>query len=119
MSLEEDFKKRFENFKEDEINTYLPIFLESYKAYYNFEYGKNKTDDEAILMLIAHLIITAKNSLNNQGANLMISSQSVDGVSVSYVTPTSNNNDDFYYSTIYGQTFLRLKKSRIGVYIAG
>jgi len=104
MGLREDFLVRFPEISEDIVDKWLPVFENSYKAYYNAEYGVNEKDNEIILNLLAHLITVSNN--NSTGENVApVSSKSVGGVNVSYAVNVGDNSDAFFSSTIYGQTF--------------
>lgn len=120
MNLKEDFKNKFKKFKDEDIETYLPIYETSYKAYYGGAYGKNIKDNEIILFLIAHLITVSKNTDDGQSLQMQVSSQSVDGVSVSYAVPQSTSDiDAFFRASVYGITYLALKKTNIGIHFVG
>jgi len=115
MSLREDLISRFPDLDVSLIDKYLPIYKNRYKVYYNAEYGANKEDDEIILNLLAHLITVSSNFKNGENIK-QISSESVNGVSVSYATQQSNIDDNFFNSTIYGQMFKVLIKKNNGAF---
>ena len=78
-------------------------------------YGTNSKDDEIILHLLAHLIVTTDKQSDGQSIQ-QVASESVGNVSVSYNANPLNNEDKFFSSTVYGQTFKLLISSNIGAY---
>ncbi len=115
MALIDDLKTRFPNLDTDAIDTYLPLYENTYKCYYNAEYGSNACDDEIILNLLAHLV--SINVTQSDGDQIrQVGSESVGSVSTSYVANPLDNNDKFFTSTIYGQTFKMLTDNNMGAY---
>ncbi|MGJ0377352.1 DUF4054 domain-containing protein [Aliarcobacter cryaerophilus] len=107
MSMIDDLKAKFPMIPAQTINTYFPMYEKTYKCYYGADYGLNSCDDEAILYLLAHLITVANlSALTGATPSFAVASESVDGVSTSYVVPTNmDQSDTFFLSTIYGQMF--------------
>jgi hypothetical protein len=116
MALIDDFKTRFPEFTTSQVDEYLPELESVYQYYYGAVYGSNECDDEIILNLLAHLMVTS--SLNSTSTPSQgVASQSVGSVSVSYLaTPTNNRNDVFFMSTKYGQMYLQLTSKNMGGY---
>lgn len=115
MALIDDLKSRFPNLDTTSIDTYLPLYENNYKCYYNAVYGSNDCDDEIILNLLAHLVQVNINQ--NDGDSIkQIGSESVGPVSTSYVVIPLDNNDKLWTSTIYGQTFKMLLSKNMGAY---
>ena len=113
--LVDDLINRFPNLDTTIIYKYFPLYEDTYSCYYNAIYGSNKCDDEIILTLLAHLIQVA-DSYSNGLAIQQVASESVGSVSTSYVATPLDNNDKFFTSTIYGQTYLMLIKKNMGMY---
>lgn len=113
-----DLKARFPNIDPTLIDTNFPLFENTYQCYYGATYGKDKCDDEIILNLLAHLIVSQDNATSSNGeANYIIQSESVDGVSTSFAGMQNIDlQDSFFYSTIYGQTFKMLTQKNTGAY---
>ena len=118
MALIDDIKTRFPMIDETTIDTYFPLYEDNYKCYYNAEYGDSDCDDEIILNLLAHLIVSADTATTTGGMpNLMAQSESVDGVSTSYAgMQLISLQDSFFFSTIYGQTYMMLISKNTGAY---
>ena len=75
------------------------------EAYLSIGAKYGKFQDTAVLYFVAHNLVIETNGLNAMSAT--VSSQSVDGVSVSYAMPTTINEINAYYgSTGYGQKYL-------------
>ena len=75
------------------------------EAYLSIGDKYGKFQDTAVLYFVAHNLVIETNGLNAMSAT--VSSQSVDGVSVSYAMPTTINEINAYYgSTGYGQKYL-------------
>lgn len=117
MALIDDLKARFSNINITTIDTYFPLYENNYKCYYGATYGNNDCDNEIILNLLAHLIVSASFTSDNNSPNFIAQSESVDGVSTSYAGMQNINlNDSFFYSTIYGQTYMMLIQKNTGAY---
>ena len=97
-----DFKIRFPEFtstSDAKINLLID------EAYLSIGAKYGKFQDTAVLYFVAHNLVIETNGLNAMSAT--VSSQSVDGVSVSYAMPTTINEINAYYgSTGYGQKYL-------------
>jgi len=113
--LVDDLIAKFPDIDQTIIYKYFPMYENTYSCYYNANYGSNKCDDEVILHLLAHLIVTANNTKGGIPV-YQVASESVGNVSVSYVPTPLNSGDSFFQSTIYGQTFLMLIKKNQGCY---
>ena len=51
MALIDDLKTRFPNLDTTAVETYLPLYENNYKCYYNAVYGSNECDDGYFSML--------------------------------------------------------------------
>lgn len=113
MAFIDDFKVRFPDIPTATVDKYFPINENIYQCYFSCEYiGDGNCNDEAIMQLMAHLITL--DSKKSSSSIKDTSSKAVDGVSVSYNTvPVTNQNDAFFMSTKYGQSYLQLR-SHIG-----
>lgn len=118
MALIEDLKARFPNIDTTLIDTNFPLFENNYKCYYGATYGNNDCDNEIILNLLAHLIVSQDTTAQTNGQpSYTVQSESVDGVSTSYAGMQNINlQDSFFYSTIYGQTYMMLIQKNTGAY---
>jgi hypothetical protein len=116
MALIDDFKTRFPEFDTSDVDTYLPGLESVYQCYHGATYGTAECDDEIILNLLAHLMVTS--SLNSSTTPSQgVASESVGSVSVSYLTiPINSRNDVFFMSTKYGQMYLQLTAKNAGGY---
>ena len=102
MITSTDFKIRFPEFTsiaDAKINLLID------EAYLSIGAKYGKFQDTAVLYFVAHNLVIETNGLNAMSAT--VSSQSVDGVSVTYAMPTTINEINAYYgSTGYGQKYL-------------
>ena len=74
-----------------------------------------KLYDIGVAYLAAHsLSLSVKSANGNSGAVNQVASKSVEGVSVSYVSPQGTIVESYYQSTIYGQRYLNLL-SQVGI----
>ena len=115
MAFIDDFKTRFPEILETTVDKYFPLNENTYKCYFNAAYTGTvgNCDDEAILLLMAHLITIDSKSGSSSKKDAV--SKSVDGVSVSYATPAvTNQNDIFFMSTKYGQRYLQIRAFSFG-----
>ena len=115
MAFIDDFKARFPEIPTATVDTYFPLNENTYKCYFNALYVgvTGNCDDEAILLLMAHLITI--DSASGSSSKKDAVSKSVDGVSVSFATPaTTNQNDLFFMSTKYGQRYLQIRAFNFG-----
>lgn len=115
MAFIDDFKARFPEILEATVDTYFPLNENTYQCYFNAEYTgtSGNCDDEAILLLMAHLITI--DSASGSSSKKDAISKSVDGVSVSYTAPAvTNQNDIFFMSTKYGQRYLQIRAFSFG-----
>lgn len=97
-----DFKIRFPEFvsvADSKINLLID------EAYLSIGANYGKFQDTAVLYFVAHNLTIETNGLSAMSAT--VSSQSVDGVSVSYAMPKTVSEINAYYgSTGYGQKYL-------------
>jgi hypothetical protein len=113
--LIDDLKAKFPNIDPTVIDTYFPLYETTYTCYYGASYGSNNCDDEIILFLLAHLITIA--DTNPFGESIkQVGSESVGGVSTSYIANALDNNDKFFTSTLYGQQYKLLTSKNMGMY---
>lgn len=114
MSISSDFQARFPEFTGASITNTLPIILTVWPAYYGITYSD--TSKEAILNLIAHLIITGERSaVNKQSVSQEEASKAVGNVSVSFMARAgTTQGGGFYNTTPYGQVFWALSRQRSG-----
>jgi hypothetical protein len=114
MAFIDDFKARFPEIATATVDIYFPINENTYQCYFNAAYaGDGNCNDEAILLLMAHLVTidSSKGSSSKKDAT----AKSVDGVSVSFATPAAaNQNDMFFMSTKYGQRYLQIRAFSFG-----
>lgn len=105
MSLQTDFEERFPTI------TWAAWVESVWPSYTCLAYNdKNK---EAILNLIAHLLVL--DSLPGTGSSRTAESKSVGSVSQSYGTASSSSNlATFFNSTRYGQRFWLLTGRQVG-----
>ena len=108
-----DFKVRFPEF---DIAIYpdvrVELFIEDATATVN---SSCPNSDLMICYLTAHLLLVATQSASSDSGTIKgTASESVGDVSVSFGGASSDNANDNFYSTIYGQRFLDLRKNCIG-----
>ena len=112
MALIDDFKARFPEISTALADTWVPIEEAAYPAIYGGDY-ENATDKEAILNLIAHLVIV--DSQAGSDPKRLLVSKSAGSVSGSYAAPVGTSKaDEFYGATRYGQRFLLITRSNYG-----
>lgn len=110
-----DFEARFPEFTTAVLDAHYTNNANIYCCYYNKPYDVDSCDDEAILLIIAHLIIIDKKASTSSGTVKDVASKSVEGVSTSYVVNSTNSSTDlFFNSTTYGQRFLQLTRFNHG-----
>lgn len=112
MTMLSDFLNRFPDFDVAIATTYVPIYENVYRAYYNTLYGVTSFDDEVILNVIAHLITMFHIMSTSTGSSVggAVTSRTVDGVSEDYSVATNLTvgASDWWYKTAYGQVFMTL-----------
>lgn len=113
--LIDDLKAKFPNIDPTVIDTYFPLYETTYTCYYGALYGNDVCDNEIILYLLAHLITTAEGYSSGDTIK-QVGSESVGGVSVSYVANALDNNEKFFTSTLYGQQYKLLTSKNMGMY---
>ena len=119
--LIDDFKVIFPQFDATLVDTLWPNLELQWPCYYNFPYVVGSYNAQAILNLVAHLFLI-ESRISGDGQSKppspiqAVQSKSVGNVSVSYVAtaPSLSPTDTFFASTIYGQRYLQLIKSRMG-----
>lgn len=112
MTIIDDFKARFPEFLDAEVDANLPKLIIVWPCYYGGTYTET-CDQEIILNLLAHLLVTEINPTKQPFQTA--ASQSVGDVSVSYVdTGTPGDPRDFFKFTKYGQRFKQLTSFRSG-----
>lgn len=106
MELTADFlKSLFPEFKDYE-NKIIQYFIDSNSKKLNENFYNNDWE-MAVLNLSAHQALLAKKGSNKKGE---IVSEKIAGVDRTYKTGHANPNDSYYFSTIYGSEYLRIKK---------
>lgn len=120
MALVDDFKARFPElvtqYGVNVVDQRVGILADVYTCYFCGNYD-DKCDREAILNLIAHLLVVDQSgsSASASGTGGAVSSKSVGNVSVSYgATADQGFNRDTFGGTKYGAMFLQLTRGRAG-----
>ena len=113
MALIDDFKARFPEFDETEIDAAWSGLEAYWPCFYGAEYGSNDCDDQKILYLIAHLFSVNQST----GSAKTASSDSVGDVSSSYVVSAGmSDREAFFSSTKYGQQFNMMIQNMFGAF---
>lgn len=119
MALIDDLKVRFPDLSETCIDKFYPALAsgnaEFWKCWFCFDYVAGDCNAEAILNLVAHLIVVE--SSGTDGSVKGVASQSVGSVSQTFVQQTGGFDGEFksfFGSTKYGQRFLFLMSGRGG-----
>lgn len=114
MAFIDDFKTKFPEFDTAKVDSYFATSENDYQCYFGAIYqGNGECDDQAILMLQAHLFVLSEKT--GTSALKDTASKSVDGVSVSYVAPaTTSQSDAFFSSTKYGQRYMQIRAFNFG-----
>lgn len=114
MALIDDFKTRFPEFDTAVVDQYFPIIEPTYNCYFGGDV-ENACDKEAILNLLAHLIVLEDR--DKQSSLRTTNSRTVGSVSVSYdASANGRSTSGFFDTTKYGQRFLVLTQNVIGGY---
>lgn len=120
MALVDDFKARFPElvtqYGQAVVDQRVGIFAGIYTCYFCGNYD-DPCDREAILNLIAHLLVVdqAGSTASAAGVGGAVSSKSVGSVSVGYgATSDQGMNRDTFGGTKYGAMFLQLTAHRRG-----
>lgn len=116
MALLDDFKARFTEIDATLANTLVPIYEPVYPCYYGGDYLVT-CDKEAILLLMAHLIVTdpSYTGSGSSASSQAVASKSVGSVSVSYAAGSSGSDlMTWLNSTRYGQLFNMLASNNRG-----
>jgi len=115
MAMLDDFKARFPNIDSTLADTLVPVYELEYSCYYGGDYT-NDCDKNAILLLVAHLVVSDPSYKGNDSPNRLQSSKSVGSVSTSYAAGGSASDmSNWLNTTAYGQRFLMITASNIGV----
>jgi len=109
--LIDDFKARFPVFDDDKYDATINILADVWPFYYG---GTYPDDQEIILNLVAHMLISEEKAASSTVKD--ISSSSVDGVSISFAAASVSTSErsDWLRSTKYGQRYLMLTRNRAG-----
>ena len=112
--LIDDFKLRFVEFSNPKYDDLIIILADVWPEYYC---GLYETDQEAILNLVAHLLVGE--TQNGSGSAKSVQSQSVGNVSLSFAATSTSTSErtDWYRTTKYGQRFLMLTRRAGGVFV--
>lgn len=114
MALLDDFLARFSNIDSAIANALVPIYESEYSCFYGGSYD-NDCDKNAILFLIAHMVVTDPSYSGNELASRSVASQTVGSVSESFVAgSTGSDYTNWLNSTAYGQRFLMLTSKNVG-----
>jgi hypothetical protein len=119
MALIDDFKTRFPEFAGEIVDQFLPQLAPVWPCYFGGDYA-NECDREAILNLVAHLLVMETQTGSGAGvAGGVVTSKAVGSVSVSYAAPVNPTQVQAFFSgTKYGQRFLLLRTgARGGVFV--
>ena len=109
------FENRFPEFTSEILDAHYTSNANIFCCYFSKSYGADTCSDEAILLIIAHLITIDQKATNSSGTIKDVASKSVEGVSISYnVSSTNSSSDLFFNSTTYGQRFLQLTRFNHG-----
>lgn len=114
MALLDDFLVRFPEIDASTANTLVPVYEEIYPCYYGGNY-ENACDKNAILFLVAHLVVTDP-SVDSDATSRSVSAQTVDGVSETFDSVGNISMKEAWLgSTRYGQMYLALISKNAGV----
>lgn len=114
-----DFRTRFTEFADNVKYTdaRIQLFIDDATATIN---SKCSNSDLMKCYLTAHLLLVGTQSASGDSGTMKgTASESVGDVSVSYGGASGDDPRDNFYSTIYGQRYLDLKKNCIGRPIIG
>lgn len=111
----DDFKARFPEIATATVDQWFPVVDPIWPCYFGRPY-QAACDKEAILNLVAHLIIVQ--STAGTAASRSVGSKSVGSVSVSFsgVTQSGGPLYDFMSTTKYGLMFLQVTSSSRGAF---
>lgn len=113
MALLDDFKVRFPEIDSATADLLVPVYEEVWPCYYGGDYN-NACDKQAILFLMAHLVVTDP-SVDSDAPLRVTASVSVGSVSESYESAGDNSSTNLWFgSTRYGQMFLGITSRNIG-----
>jgi hypothetical protein len=115
MALIDDFKTRFPEFTASDVDTAWSSLEAVWPCMYGGTYGSSDCDDQAILLLIAHLFYLSTVSTSQPAMSAV--SQSVGSVSVTnMIDQTGGDRKSFFNSTAYGQQFMLITSKRHGAF---
>ena len=105
------FKVRFPEFV-SVVDARIQVFIDDAVIILNEVYWGLKYDLGICYLAAHYLSLANKTEAGSTTSNNAISGRAVDGVSVSFSTPTPENQGDAYYSaTSYGQRYLAMRKT--------
>lgn len=114
MEILDDFKARFPNIDSALADQLVPIYESEYPCYYGGSYD-NECDKNAILLLIAHMVVTDPSYSGDESPSRTVASQAVGSVSVSFAAGSTGSDwTSWLNSTSYGQRFLMITSKNIG-----
>lgn len=116
MALLDDFKARFPEIDPALADILVPIYESVYHCYYGGNYS-DACDKEAILLIMAHLVVTDPSYTGSGSAapSKDVASKAVGSVSVSYTAgSTGSDLKSWLNSTRYGQLFLMVTSTNMG-----
>ncbi len=114
MAVIDDFKARFPEFAEADVDQYLPILEPVWSCYYGGEY--TDCGKEVVLNLLAHLLTAELQA--GSGNPKSTQSKSVGNVSISYSEgyASTTQRDAWLKTTKYGSRYLLLTSNNIGAF---
>lgn len=108
-----ELKARFPELDGTAVDTAWSNLSAMWPYYYGLSYSSSNS--EIVLNLIAHLFTVETSAATSAAPSRQVSGRSVDGQSVSYAAPAVvDATAAFFGSTIYGQRFLLLTRTRYG-----
>ena len=114
MPLVDDFKARFVEFEEADVDRLWPSLSLEWPCLYGADYGQDDCDDQIILNIIAHLLFIELQA--SQASRKDAVSKSVGSVSVSYAQGDSGRLFEYFNTTKYGQRALMLMNKNQGAF---
>lgn len=90
----------------------LQLFLDDAELNLNTAYWGDKYDLGHAYLAAHYVSLGSRTEAGSYSPMTTVASKSVDGVSISYNSPSPKNQSDAYYSsTAYGQRYLALRKT--------
>jgi hypothetical protein len=115
VALINDFRQRFPEFSQTDIDLYVPILSGVWQCYYGGEYDEDDAcSKEIVLNLVAHMLVS---ELSAGSGNLKsLQSKSVGSVSASYAPGLTVDSERkaWFSTTKYGLRYLLLTRPRQG-----